>query len=225
MKVTKQQASENRDAIVQVAAAQMRERGFGQTSVAEVAKAAGLTHGALYSHFDSKDALQAEAIEHAFEQCRTKFSGLTSDQFIDHYLSAEHRDNPAQGCPTAALVSEVRGQSDEARAAFYSGHKRFAALVERSLGSVGSEQARDRTTLAVAAMVGGLAIARAIRSVDETASNDVLRVVADQVRQVIAMSPPEGSGAGSSRASAKPKPVKHGPMPARAKPHGRQARH
>src|ERR1700712_3880504 len=101
MKVSKQQASDNRDAIVQVAAAQIRERGFSQMSVAEVAKAAGLTHGAVYSPFHSKEALQAAAIERAVDDCLAGFSGLTSEQFLDRYLSAQHRDNAGYGCPTA----------------------------------------------------------------------------------------------------------------------------
>ena len=61
MKVSKSKASDNREAILTAASTQIRGRGLDQTSVADVARAAGLTHGALYSHFQSKDALTAEA--------------------------------------------------------------------------------------------------------------------------------------------------------------------
>ena len=118
MKVSKAQASDNRDAIIQAAAAQIRGRGFDQMSVAEVAQAAGLTHGALYSHFKSKDALKTEATTRAFEDCIRAFTGLEPAEFLRNYLSAEHRDNPQAGCPTAALVSEVSRQSAGSQAAF-----------------------------------------------------------------------------------------------------------
>ena len=202
MKVSKLRASENRDAIVQAAATQIRARGFGEMSVADVAKEAGLTHGALYSHFASKDALQAAAIERAFDQCLAEFSELTPEQFLGRYLSTQHRDNPEHGCPTAALVSEMRQQSDEARTAFHDGLTRFAALAGDSLAPPGTGRGKDFTVLAFAAMVGGLAISRAIRDVDQAASDEVLRAVADQLRQATA-NPPETDGTGTSR-KAKP---------------------
>jgi TetR/AcrR family transcriptional repressor of nem operon len=188
MKVSKQQASENRDAIVQVAAAQIRERGFSQMSVAEVAKAAGLTHGALYSHFASKEALQAAAIERAFKDCVAEFSGLTPEQFLGRYMSAQHRDDVGHGCPTAALVCEMRWQSEEAQTAFYDGFTRFAALTGDSLGSGKAAGKQDLTMLAFAAMTGGIAISRAIRGVNEAASDAILLAVAGQLRQVMSAS-------------------------------------
>jgi TetR/AcrR family transcriptional regulator, transcriptional repressor for nem operon len=204
MKVSKQQAADNRDAIVQVAAAQIRERGFSQMSVAEVAKAAGLTHGALYSHFVSKEALQAAAIERAFKDCVAEFSGLTSEQFLGQYLSTQHRDNIGYGCPTAALISEVRWQSEEAQTAFYDGFTRFAALTGDSLGSGHSYGKQDLTMLAFAAMAGGLAISRAIRAVDEAASDAILSALAGQLREV--MSRRTGQSEPKQRATAKKRP-------------------
>ena len=185
MKVSKVQASDNRDAIVQAAASQIRRRGFSQMSVAEVAKAAGLTHGALYSHFGSKDALQAEATERAFADCLADFSGLSIDQFLARYLSAEHRDNAEQGCPTAALAWDVRWQSEQSRTAFKDGFERFVVLLQDSLRSTTVSHGRDRVLMVFAAMIGGMAIARAICDIDEHASDDALRAVADQLRKVI----------------------------------------
>jgi TetR/AcrR family transcriptional repressor of nem operon len=186
MKVSKQRAAENRDAILQVAGAQLRERGFSQMSVAEVAKAAGLTHGALYSHFKSKEALQAAAIERAFTDCAAGFAGLTPEEFLGRYLSPEHRDNVGQGCPTAALLSEMRWQSEEAKAAFHDGLIRFAALTGDSLGPSEAAEARELALFAFAAMAGGLAIARAIRDQDEVASDAVLQAVAHQLQRLVA---------------------------------------
>ena len=185
MKVSKQQAAENRDTILQVAATQIRERGFEQMSVAEIAKAAGLTHGALYSHFKSKEALQSAALARAFKDCAAGFTGLTLEQFLARYLSPEHRDNAGDGCPTAALVSEMPWQSEEARAAFHDGLIRFATLTGDALGSGQVKDSGGLALFAFAAMAGGVAIARAIRDTDEAASDAVLQAVADQLHRVL----------------------------------------
>lgn len=192
MKVSKQRAAENRDAILDVAARKIRERGFEQMSVADVAKDAGLTHGALYSHFRSKEALQAAALHRAFEESAVGFAGLSPKQFLDRYLSPEHRDNVGGGCPTAALVSEMRWQSEEARAAFHDGLNGFAALMRRAVRSSDTD---DEALFAFSAMVGGLAIARAIRNQDEAASDAVLRSVAERLHRMLLQDAPEPGSA------------------------------
>lgn len=191
MKVTKAQASDNRDAIVRAAASQIRGRGFDDMSVEDVARSAGLTHGALYSHFKSKDVLKAAAIRRAFEDCTQDFSGLRPDEFLERYLSAKHRDNPEEGCPTSALVSEVDRQPLPSQTAFRDGVERFVALMDESLESVGAEHGRDRATLMFAAMVGGLALSRAIREVDEAGSDEILRLISEQLSQMIVRSRPK----------------------------------
>src|ERR1700681_94318 len=103
MKVSKSKAADNRDAILQAAAAQMRGRGLDQTSIADVARASGLTHGALYNHFGSKDALTTEAMKCAFAECLREFTGLSAPQFSRIYLSAYRGDHPEKDCPAAAF--------------------------------------------------------------------------------------------------------------------------
>jgi TetR/AcrR family transcriptional repressor of nem operon len=181
MKVSKARASDNRDAILRAASAQMRGRGLGQTSVAEVAQAANLTHGALYSHFQSKDALTTEAMKCAFADCLREFTGLPAPKFLQRYLSTQHRDNPEVGCPAAALVSEVARQPAELQAAFRNGIDHFIALAGESLEAVGAKHGHDRAILMFAAMVGGLALSRAIRNVDASGSTEILRAVRNQL--------------------------------------------
>jgi TetR/AcrR family transcriptional repressor of nem operon len=166
---------------------QIRGRGFDQTSVAEVARAAGLTHGALYSHFPSKDALTAEATKRAFDDCLRDFDGSNASEFLRRYLSTQHRDNPEEGCPTAALVSEVSRQPVKSQTAFRSGVDRFVAPASESLEASGAEHDHDRAVLMFAAMVGGLALSRAIRNVDEPASADILRAVSNQLRHLLSV--------------------------------------
>ena len=186
MKVSKSQASDNRHAILTAASTQIRSHGLDQTSVTDVARAAGLTHGALYSHFQSKDALTAEAMTCAFADCFRDFSGLPAAEFLQRYLSPEHRDHPEVGCPTAALVSEVARQPTELKAAFQRGVERFIGLAGESLEAVGAEHGRDRAVLMFAAMVGGLALSRAIRDVDASGSAEILRAVNNQLGLLVA---------------------------------------
>src|ERR1700722_20580321 len=107
LKVTKEKAAENRAALVQAAGRLFRERGIDGVGVAEISKKAGLTHGALYAQFPSKEALAAEAfasgLKPGFEKVSADRNGrpATLTDFLDDYLSSEHRDNPATGCPMA----------------------------------------------------------------------------------------------------------------------------
>ena len=113
MKVSKTQAAENRAGIVDAAARLYREKGLSGVGVAEITRDAGLTHGGLYRHFASKDALAREACLRAFEWTIMPLDGLEQDSdassaarlqaMVDSYLSTSHRDHPGEGCPAAAL--------------------------------------------------------------------------------------------------------------------------
>ncbi|MFH8487793.1 TetR family transcriptional regulator [Streptomyces longisporoflavus] len=136
-RVSQAQAEENRRRVVDTASRLFREQGT-QVSVADLMQAAGLTHGAFYKQFDSKEALVDEAAAHAFaELARRHAAGL--DQYegqraaaqrklIDTYLSVEHRDNPADGCPVAGLATDIArgGGGDEARRVYAEGVADFA---------------------------------------------------------------------------------------------------
>jgi TetR/AcrR family transcriptional repressor of nem operon len=189
MKVSKAQATENRDAILSAAASQIRERGLDQMNVNEVARDAGLTHGALYSHFSSKDALKAAATESAFDETVRAFTGLSMDQFLGRYLSPQHRDNPAMGCPNAALVSEVWRQPSETQKIFRDGLQRFVALTDAALERGGNAPNRDKAIALFATLVGGLALSRAIRDVDKAGSEEILHAVAGQTRAFVGLAP------------------------------------
>src|SRR5262245_24790993 len=109
MKVTREQAAENRERIVNTAARLFRERGFDGVGVADIMKGAGLTHGGFYGHFASKDDLAAEACARALEKSAMKWSAILDtdanplDTIVASYLSEAHRDRPGSGCAIAAL--------------------------------------------------------------------------------------------------------------------------
>src|ERR1700761_6795823 len=99
----------NHAEIVEIAAARMREAGTEGPGVAEIMKAAGLTHGGFYKHFDSRDDLVAEAVEAALAQGQEGYEAAVEGAadplaaFVDWYLSETHRDDPGAGCAVVAL--------------------------------------------------------------------------------------------------------------------------
>ncbi len=117
MRYPANQTAERHEKILKEAAKLFRERGFDGAGVAEIMTAAGLTHGAFYAHFPSKDALEAEAVACAFAQSDKRIDALTAHAsdpkraFLDSYLSAAHRDDPGSGCVIAALGPEIARDS------------------------------------------------------------------------------------------------------------------
>jgi TetR/AcrR family transcriptional repressor of nem operon len=184
LKVTKEKAAENRAALVQAAARLFRERGIDGVGVAEISKQAGLTHGALYAQFPSKEALAAEAFaaasQEGWEQIKTARDGrpATFTDFLDHYMSFEHRDNLATSCPMSASASEIGRQDEVVCERFTEGFEQTVALLERRLGASPVNTVNRQCALAMmAAMIGGVAAARATAKSDPKLSNEILRAV------------------------------------------------
>src|SRR5579863_5141763 len=184
LKVTKQKAAENRAALVQAAARLFRERGIDGVGVAEISKQAGLTHGALYAQFPSKEALAAEAFaaanQEGWEQIKSDRDGrpATLTDFLDHYLSSEHRDNLATSCPMSASASEIGRQDRVVGERFTEGFEQTVALMERRLGDSAVKTVNRQSALAMmAAMIGGVAAARATAKADPKLSSEILRAV------------------------------------------------
>src|SRR3954454_8495563 len=111
MRKSKAAAAETRKRIVAAAAAEFRKNGIVATGLNELMKAAGLTHGGFYKHFESKDQLVAEACAEAVDSVieRVRAAGPGAGAI---YLSTRHRDHPAGGCPLSAIGIEL-GRSDE----------------------------------------------------------------------------------------------------------------
>ena len=189
LKVTKEKATENRAALVHAAGRLFRERGIDGVGVAEISKKAGLTHGALYAQFPSKEALAAEAFASALKPGLSKMTAdrggrpATLTDFLDDYLSLDHRDNLAAGCPMSASASEIARQDKMVGERFSEGYGQFAALIERGLGaSAVKADKRQRALAIMAAMMGGVAASRAVAKADPRLSNQILRAV----RQIVA---------------------------------------
>lgn len=169
MKVSKSQVGENRERILEAAGRLFREKGFDGVGVAELMKTAGLTNGAFYGHFASKDDLIAKACERVLTSDRDPWAPLALDgaggalaSLLRDYLSPRHRDARGGGCLFAALGGEVARQSPPVRRSFTESLKDRVATLARGLGG-GSAQARREQALAtISAMVGALILARAV---------------------------------------------------------------
>ncbi|MFJ4526339.1 TetR/AcrR family transcriptional regulator [Streptomyces sp. NPDC088810] len=164
-RVSQAQAQENRRRVVETASRLLREQGT-HLSVADLMKAAGLTHGGFYKQFASKEALIDEATAHAFaELAQHHKDGL--DQYagqrdaaqralIDTYLSVDHRDSAADGCPAAALATDMArdGGESEARRVYTQGVGDFADFL--------ATEDQDGITR-LCTMLGALVLSRATK--------------------------------------------------------------
>jgi TetR/AcrR family transcriptional repressor of nem operon len=191
LKVTKEKATENRAALVKAASRLFRERGIDGVGVAEISKKAGLTHGALYAQFASKEALAAEAFTSALGPGLEKMTAdragrpASLSDFLDDYLSFDHRDNLAASCPMSASASEIARQDKIVCERFTEGFEQFVALIEGNLGaSAVNADKRQRALAMMAAMIGGLAASRAVAKADPKLSNQILRAVRQIVGEV-----------------------------------------
>jgi TetR/AcrR family transcriptional repressor of nem operon len=109
----------------------------------------------------------------------------TLNDFLDHYLSSDHRDNPATGCPMSASASEVGRQDKIVCDRFTEGFEQFVALVERGLGASPVKAAnRQRALAMMAAMIGGVAASRAVAKTDPKLSNEILQAIRRIVGEV-----------------------------------------
>ena len=178
------ETAKKHEKILKEAARLFRERGFDGAGVAEIMKAAGLTHGAFYAHFASKAALEAEAVERAFAQLDNRIYALTANAgdprraFLDSYLSAAHRDHPGTGCAMAALGPEIARDS-AARKPFTQGVKHMLdGMVSRFRWKHNGIARRNAIHL-LSAAVGALILARAVDDPDLSA--EILGSVRDSL--------------------------------------------
>jgi len=165
--------------IVSVAARAIRRSGYDGTGVADIMKEAGLTHGAFYAHFPSREAMLAEAANRACAEAASTTADavarVPAEQalatVLRGYLSPQHLAHIESGCPLAALGSETARQAPEVRRATTRHIKAMVDLVARQLPDWGQPGAHERALLTISAMVGTLVLARAV---DEPALSNSL---------------------------------------------------
>ena len=186
VKVSKAEAKKNHEGIVGAAGIAFRTHGVSVASVAEIAKSAGLTHGALYRHFPDKDALAAAAISADFDRIvsllgQFKDGGKTAGDYVQTYLAKDHRDHFIWGCPAAPLASEIQRLDDIVQTAFADGLKRNLAALAALIGSENASQAREQAIFTLSAMAGAMALARAVKKAEPALSDEILQTVSQQL--------------------------------------------
>jgi TetR/AcrR family transcriptional repressor of nem operon len=166
MRRSREDAALTRRNIVDAAARLFRARGIDAVSVADIMQSLGLTVGGFYRHFESKEALVAEAIESASLQSMS--GAVEAEALLASYLSMAHRSNLERGCPVAALCSEVAHQGRVTRKAFSAAVERLVARVE----SAAPGMDKKRVLVTATELVGALMLARA--TTDEKLAREIL---------------------------------------------------
>jgi TetR/AcrR family transcriptional repressor of nem operon len=166
--------------IVEAAARAIRRSGYDGTSVADIMKEAGLTHGGFYAHFASREAMLAEAADRAGAEAVAASARIAAtappekalQRLLHAYLSNEHLISVEMGCPVAALGSEMPRQAPEVRRAATRRIKEMIDVVARQSPDWGQPGAHEHALVTVATMVGALVLARAV---DDPRVSDTLR--------------------------------------------------
>ncbi|SFU52084.1 TetR/AcrR family transcriptional regulator [Pseudoduganella namucuonensis] len=182
MKVSREQAALNRERIVETAARLFREKGYDGIGVADLMKAAGLTHGGFYGHFGSKEDLLAEACGKALEKSAERWTNVAArapgrprEAIAEAYLTGRHRDRPGAGCAVTALGADVARAGEAARRALSNGVEQQLAILSRLEPGETDAERRRRAIADYAAMVGGIVLARI--ATDPARSDEILAAV------------------------------------------------
>jgi TetR/AcrR family transcriptional regulator, transcriptional repressor for nem operon len=181
---SKQEAAVTRQRIVEAAAASFGKNGIAGTGLSDLMAAAGLTHGGFYRHFASKDQIVIEACTAAAESLVEQLAASVAKKspqrglnaIVENYLSTAHRDDPADGCPIAALGSEIARGDERTRAAATQALLRFVEVIASRFGKTPPDVARRRALVAAATMIGALTISRIVT--DSELSAGILREAA-----------------------------------------------
>ena len=184
---SKAQKTRTHKRIVSIASKRFREKGLAGFGIAELMKEAGLTVGGFYKHFDSRDDLVAEAVNSAFGGWKRRVDAAKSigppvsyEKLIDDYLNEVHRDNPGTGCAFSALAPEIARSDKRTRALTSEQVRNDIQLITALRPAKGKRTARSRAILTFSALVGAMALARAVS--DEALSREILKTVAELLK-------------------------------------------
>ena len=177
MRYQKGHKDTTRQHIIDVASGQFRENGVAAVGLAGIMSGAGLTNGAFYAHFDSKEDLVQAVLRNALSRREGALraaleSGAGLEAVIRDYLSARHRDGAGRGCPTAALVAEIARHPNKTRDAFTAKISEIIALLAAQIRDRSAAGRRRNAVAIYGLMVGTLQLARAVS--DRRLSDEIL---------------------------------------------------
>jgi TetR/AcrR family transcriptional repressor of nem operon len=163
MRMTPERKDETRRRILDGALGLFRRHGIDAVGVDAIMHHAGLTHGAFYSHFASKEALVAEAAAASLARSAERWELLSQQEdgpialarIAGSYLAPEHVAGPERGCVLTTLGPEVARRPD-ARRAITASIRRMADALAGCLPG----RRRHRALAALSVMVGAVVLAR-----------------------------------------------------------------
>jgi TetR/AcrR family transcriptional repressor of nem operon len=158
--------------IIEGAGRRLKRDGIDGSGVATIMADAGLTNGAFYAHFDSKEALVATTVADQLREQRETYSAQSLEEIVRGYLSIRHRDDTEGGCPSAALLDEIARSPDAVKRAYTDGQMAILDDVAARLAPDDPRSARVQALGAFALMVGTLQVSRALA--DKRLADDVL---------------------------------------------------
>lgn len=190
----KEHKQATRRRIIETAGRRLKRDGIDGSGIARLMADAGLTNGAFYAHFDSKEDLVSTTIVDQLREQREKYSAQSLEEIVHGYLSTRHRDDTEGGCPSAALLDEIARSADAVKRAYTDGQMAIIDHVAARLAPDDPEAARLRTLGVFALLVGTLQVSRALA--DRRLSDDVLK---QGVQNALALLGVEDQGRSRSR--------------------------
>ena len=186
MRVSRTQAEKNRQTVIDVASRLFREHGFDGIGLKDLMEGAGLTQGAFYKQFASKEDLATQASKRALESASRRWSAAAEANpkdplgaVIAFYLSIGHREETMDGCPVVALGSDAARQSVDVKASFEAGIRKYLELLGSWVGDAEGEESSGKAMAILSTMVGAVVLSRAVN--DERLSKQFLQAAAESV--------------------------------------------
>jgi AcrR family transcriptional regulator len=173
----KQHKQATRQRIIETAGRRLKQDGIDGSGVATLMADAGLTNGAFYAHFASKDDLVATTVADQLREQREQYSTAPPGRdgvelMMREYLSAAHRDSPGDGCPSAALLAEIGRSGEATQRAYTEGLLAIADEIAGRLAPDDPPSARGTTLGLFAMLIGTLQLSRALA--DRRLADEVL---------------------------------------------------
>ena len=191
MRVSRVQAAENRQTVINMASRLFREHGFDGIGLKDLMASASLTQGAFYKQFASKEDLAAQASGRALKSASGRWSAAAAQDpkdplgaVIAFYLSREHRDQKMDGCPIVALGSDAARQSSDVKASFEAGIKAHLEVLGRMVAEMNGNAPKSKAMAILSTMVGALTLSRVVN--DPELAQAFLDSAAQQVREAVA---------------------------------------
>lgn len=179
--------------VLKAASRVIRENGPDRIAVAGIMAEVGLTHGGFYAHFASKDDLLVEAIGQMFIEVREAFNARTANlppaqamtNYLDFYLSANHRDSRDRGCPLPALVADAPRLPQKSRESYSRGVAALTGMMATKMEAAGLLDTQNLALSVLSEMVGAVALSRAISDAEQ--SDAILTAAREAIRRRIGL--------------------------------------